>query len=400
MKIAILTDCYPPRLGGIEVQVRDLARRLSASGHEVEVFTATLGEGDTGGGVIETAGGVRVHRMGIRLPGRLPVNPLAAGEVRRRLVAGGFDVAHVHMGIISPFTVDCTRVALRIGVPVAMTWHCMLGPGEPLFRVSQLARYWARRGVTMSAVSATAAAPVQRVIGPAGHVEIVPNGIDLSRWWVPDSPEHPATPAPVDGGLRVVTAMRLAVRKRPFAVLDVMARVRRRMPGAPVRLTILGDGRLRSVVEQAVHRRGLAGCVDLPGRVDRATLLDRYASSHVYLSPAKLESFGIAALEARCVGLPVVGLCSSGAAEFITDDVNGYLAPDDEGMANAVVRLLGDDALRERMFRYNRTVPPAQDWAQVVATTLREYRRAAAARAVILRDAGAGDVARPVTSRP
>lgn len=384
VKIALLTDCYPPRLGGIEVQVRDLARRLTAAGHEVEVFTATLGENDSRGGTIETVDGVTVHRMGIKLPGRLPVNPLAAGEVRRRLTAGGFDVAHVHMGIISPFTVDCTRVALRVGLPVAMTWHCMLGPGEPVFHLSQVARRWARRGVTMSAVSATAAAPVQRVIGSAGRVEVVPNGIDLSRWWNADTPDAPATPAPAGGELQVVTAMRLAMRKRPFAVLDVMGRVRERMPGVPVRLTILGDGRLRTVVEQAVRRRGMRDWVDLPGRVGRDTLLDRYAASHVYLSPAKLESFGIAALEARCIGLPVVGLRSSGAAEFITDGVNGYLAQDDEGMAAAVVRLLRDHEARERMFRYNRTVPPAQDWSQVVATTLREYERAAAARGLTL----------------
>ena len=43
MKVAMLTDCYPPRLGGIESQVRDLSRQLVLAGHEVEVFTATAG---------------------------------------------------------------------------------------------------------------------------------------------------------------------------------------------------------------------------------------------------------------------------------------------------------------------------------------------------------------------
>ena len=39
----MLTDCYLPRLGGIEVQVHDLSARLRAAGHEVEIFTATPG---------------------------------------------------------------------------------------------------------------------------------------------------------------------------------------------------------------------------------------------------------------------------------------------------------------------------------------------------------------------
>ena len=170
MKIALLTDCYPPRLGGIEVQVRDLARRLTAAGHEVEVFTATLGENDSRGGTIETVDGVTVPPDGdasCRAGCRSTRSP--PSEVRRRLAAGGFDVAHVHMGIISPFTVDCTRVALQVGLPVAMTWHCMLGPAEPVFHLSQMARRWARRGVAMSAVSGRRAAPVQpgpRSAGP------------------------------------------------------------------------------------------------------------------------------------------------------------------------------------------------------------------------------------------
>ena len=43
--MALLSDCYLPRLGGIEVQTHDLARELLRQGHEVEVFTATVGPG-------------------------------------------------------------------------------------------------------------------------------------------------------------------------------------------------------------------------------------------------------------------------------------------------------------------------------------------------------------------
>ena len=37
-----------------------------------------------------------------------------------------FDVAHVHMGVVSPFAVDAAFLTRRIGLPTAMTWHCML----------------------------------------------------------------------------------------------------------------------------------------------------------------------------------------------------------------------------------------------------------------------------------
>lgn len=384
MKIALLSDCYLPRLGGIEVQVRDLAYRLLAAGHEVEVFTATLGGNDEGGGVVEIVDGLPIHRMGIELPGRLPINPLAKSETKRRLAAGGFDVAHVHMGITSPFTVDCTRAALQLGLPVSMTWHCMLGPAEPLFHLSQIARMWARSGVAMNAVSRVAAQPVQRALGRHGTCKVLPNGIDAATWWRAAAAMGPQEPPGRGGELQVVSAMRLANRKRPLPLLALMRRVRELAPQVPLRLTILGEGRQGPLVRAYVARHGMADWVDLPGRVSRTELLELYRRSHVYVSPAKLESFGIAALEARCVGLPVVGLDSSGCVEFIDDGVNGLLAADDEGMARAVARLLRDHELREAMWRHNTATPPAQDWPLVVEQTIEEYRRAAALRGLTL----------------
>lgn len=383
MKIALLSDCYLPRLGGIEVQVRDLAYHLMAHGHEVEVFTATLGERDERAGVVEIVDGLPIHRMGADLPGRLPINPWAKSDVKRRLAAGGFDVAHVQMGITSPFTVDCTRVALQLGMPVAMTWHCMLGPAEPLFHLSQIARLWARSGVAMSAVSRVAAEPVQRALAGSGTVNVVPNGIDIDHWWHVAS-AAPTEPPPRAGELQVVSAMRLATRKRPLPLLSLMRKVRTLAPDVPFRLTILGEGRLAPLVRGYVDRYHMADWVDLPGRVSRAELLDLYRRSHVYVSPAKLESFGIAALEARCVGLPVVGLATSGCVEFIESGVNGMLTADDEGMAQAIARLLTDDDWREAMWRHNVTTPPVQDWSYVVEVTLAEYRRAAALRGLTL----------------
>lgn len=373
MKIALVTDCYLPRLGGIEVQVRDLAHGLRAAGHDVEVFTATVGEDGQHGGLIEVVDGIPVHRLGMDLPIGFPLNPFASRELRRRL-GRGFDVAHVHMGVVSPFTTEATRVARGLGLPTTMTWHCMLAWAEPAIALTGAVRRWARSGVTMNAVSSVAAVPVQRLLGDEGVVEVLPNGIDVDTWW---QPQHDSTPPADDGVVRLVTAMRLVRRKRPIPMLQVLQRVRAMVPEVPFELTILGDGRLRPAVESFVRREGMADRVELPGRVSRPELLQRYARAHLYLSPAKLESFGIAALEARCAGLPVVGLDTSGASEFVHDGVNGFLARTDEEMASAIARLLTDVPLRERMYRYNVSVPPADlDWNAVIAKTEREYRRA------------------------
>ncbi len=374
VKIALLSDCYLPRLGGIEVQTHDLAAQLTARGHEVAVFTATPGPHGERHGVVELVDGVPVHRMALRLPGDLPVNPLAPRAMRARLA--GFDVAHVHMGVVSPFAVDAAFLTTRMGLPTAMTWHCMLDRFAPVVSALGVVRRWARAGMAMSAVSDVAAQPLRRVLrggeGSAGEVAVLPNGIDVAAWR-----PGPQTVRPDDGVVRLVTAMRLANRKRPVPMLRVLRRVRDLVP-ADVRLhlEILGDGPDRGGVERFLDEHGMREWVSLPGRVPRSTLRDRYAAADVYLSPARLESFGIAALEARTAGLPVVARQGSGVGEFVADGVNGYLADDDDAMAAALARLATEPALRARMREHNLRHEPAQDWPRVAALAEAEYVRA------------------------
>ncbi|NUR81685.1 MAG: glycosyltransferase, partial [Dermatophilaceae bacterium] len=102
----------------------------------------------------------------------------------------------------------------------------------------------------------------------------------------------------------------------------------------------------------------------------------RYAASDVYLSPARLESFGIAALEARTVGLPVIGRSGSGVGEFVSDGVNGIVVSSDSEMASAIARLAKDPHEVARMRAWNVANPPAQDWSQVAAMAVAEYERA------------------------
>ena len=376
MKVALLSDCYLPRLGGIEVQVHDLAAQLRAHGHEVEVFTATPGSHGERHGFVETIDGTRVHRMALRLPWELPVNPLAPPEVRRRLLAGGFDVAHVHMGVVSPFATDMADAALAVGLPTAITWHCLVERSRPLFRLTGHARRWSRRGAALSAVSAVTAASVRSIVGGTPQVAVLPNGIDVGLWAPPQPRVKPAG-APV----HVVAAMRLAARKRPIAVLEVAAAAREIVPAdVPFTVELLGEGPERPRLEHFAAAHGMQTWVRLPGRVTRDELRRRYWQADLYLTPARLEAFGIAALEARTAGLPVLARTGTGVADFVEDGVHGVLAPDDEALADALAKLVLDDRLRADMARHSATTAPHQSWPAVVALVEAEYSRAGASR--------------------
>ena len=369
MKVALLSDCYPPRLGGIERQVHDLAHRLVGAGHEVEVFTATAGpDGERSGARTVEDGGVVVHRMSLPLPGGVPVNPLAPREVRRRLDAGGFDVAHAHLGVVSPFATDLVGTALAADLPVLATFHCALGRNQPWLRAVGHLRRWAERGVALDAVSRMTAAQVRDVAGGA-EVGVLHNGIDAGWWARGERTTDPGT-------LHVVTAIRLVTRKRPLVLLRALERARALLdPAVPMRATIPGAGPQRRVMQAYLRARGM-DWVDLPGRMSREQLRDLHHGADVYASVALLEAFGIAALEARSAGVPVVTRTGTGVEDIVTHGVDGLLVDTDEDLAVAVAGLGADRGRLEALTAAARSTPPRQEWSNVIEAHLAEYRRA------------------------
>jgi glycosyltransferase involved in cell wall biosynthesis len=162
-------------------------------------------------------------------------------------------------------------------------------------------------------------------------------------------------------------------------VLEVAARARDLVGGdLPMRLTLFGEGPERGRLERFAERHDMTAWVSMPGRVGRDALRERYWDSDVYLTPARLEAFGIAALEARTAGLPVVARLDTGVGDFVVDGVNGLLGADDEALAHGLARLVAEPELRAQVSTTNRSVAPAQDWPSVAALAEDEYRRAGA----------------------
>lgn len=371
VRVALLSDCYLPRLGGIEVQVHDLAGHLVGAGHEVEVFTAT-GNGDPSRDstpVMED--GVRVHRFDLGLPGGIPINPFANPEVRRRLSAGGFDVAHVHMGVISPFAVDLARIALGVGLPTAITWHCVIDRSAVVHRTLGYAARWASRGAALSAVSGMAAERVGRIVPPGTVVNVIGNGIDVGSWQRPaDLPESE------DGVVRVTAVQRLVRRKRPAALLEVLVAARGLVPAdVPMVAEIVGDGPQRAALEKTAAAHDW---IRVRGRLSRTEIRDLHWQSHAFLSTARLEAFGIAALEARTAGVPVIALRGTGVSDIVEDGVTGRLAANDIDLARVLAGLVTDREEQAGLAARARETAPTQAWPAIVEASVAEYDRAIA----------------------
>jgi glycosyltransferase involved in cell wall biosynthesis len=369
VRIFHVSDCYLPRLGGIEVQVADLVRMQRAAGHEVAVATATKGEALPG-----------VRRIVARMPFDLPVHPFGVGHLTRWITSSRPDVVHVHTGAVSPFAWMGVRAAARAGTPCVVTVHSMWDPGTRLiYRLLRLVFGWQRWGLVATTVSNAAAAPIRAVAGPGVPVRVVSNGLDLSGWAPPPGARERA-----DGRaeVHVVAVGRLAPRKQPVRLLRILQAARARVPARiPMRATIVGDGPARGQMERFLARHGMGDWVSLPGRYTREQIAKVLESADVFVAPAPRESFGIAALEARAAGVPVVARTQSGVADFVKDGVEGLLGRTLGDLSRAVARLCADAGLRESIAAHNRSTPPAAgSWPTVLEGFDQAYQQARAAR--------------------
>lgn len=283
-----------------------------------------------------------------------------------------YDVIHLHTSTFSPLAY-CTAGFCRERTPIAVTVHSMWDWATPIFHGVDMMIGWRDWPVAWSAVSRLAAASVSEVLKPGSTVTVLPNGVSAELWRVP------ARTAPDPRRLVIMTTMRLAARKRPLEFLAMMQAVRARVPAdIALEVAVVGDGPMESRMRSYIRRHGMTSWVRLLGRLSAPQIREQYERADIYVSPARLESFGIAALEARCAGLPVVALRATGVSDFVRSGVHGLLADSDRGLLDAVIELVLSPSLRRRIAETNRRTPIEQNWQTVTAAADELYRRAGA----------------------
>lgn len=366
MRVALVCDWFLPRMGGIELHLRDLAIALRARGIDARIVTTTPGPSEVAG--------VPVHRIASLLaPGvGVAVSPVG-GPIAALLDKEQFDVVHAHASVVSPVAYLGARAGVRGGLPTVITFHSMLHRAAFLIGATDALTGWSRRMV-LSAVSSVVARQAATWM-QAPNVAILPNGVDTAFWRT----ERRRT----GSGMHFVSAMRITRKKRPEALITAFRDALQFLAFDPgVRLTIAGDGPDRSAMVRLTGELGVSDRVSFSGYLDRTALRALYAEADVFVLPSERESFGIAALEARAAGLPVIAMLESGARDFIRPEVNGILVPERRALGDAMIRIAIDPGLRGYMGGQNASPPLAYDWNAVAAQHEAIYETAAVLRSV------------------
>ena len=377
MRIAFVVHEYT-RTYGHSRYVVELAERYAAD-HEVHVFANRV-HADA------ATPRVRFHHVPAwrhdALTTIVTFVPFATARVRR----GSFDVVHAQG--VTTWSADVSTAHICAAAWFAAQRREGLAPGwkQEVFErvVAPLERRFYRGGSApwTIAISDAVRRDLATAYGRSERVEVIHHGVDLATFSPANRARYRA-PLRADLGLADDALAALFVgdlRRGGRRALEALARTR--------------DARLVVVSRSdPAPYRAYAGELGIAGRVRFEPPTDAveryYAAADAFLFPTPYDAFGMVISEAMAAGLPVVTTRCAGAAELITDGIDGLLvdAPEDVGrMAAHLDALAGDRALAARIGDAARARCERQGWDEVARRTLAVYRRAIAARTASRRE--------------
>jgi phosphatidyl-myo-inositol dimannoside synthase len=339
----IVTNDFPPRQGGIQSFVHELARRLDPG--KLTVY-APKWEGDA---AFDAAADFEVVRHPTSLMiGGPSVRTRAAELARSRRAEVVIFGASAPLGLITPVLRQAgVQRAIAITHGHEAGWAALPVARQALRRIGErtdvmtyLGEYFRQRLAT--ALTPQAAARMARLHPGVDAGVFRPDQSGRQRI----RERHGLADRPV-----VVCVSRLVARKGQDTLLRAWPAVIRQVPGAA--LLIVGGGPYQDTLHKLAERERVTSSVYFTGPVPQAELPEHYAAGDVFAMPCRtrrggldVEGLGIVYLEASAAGLPVVGGDSGGAPDAIIEGETGYVVGgrDVAALSGRLVTLLSDPA--------------------------------------------------------
>lgn len=341
MKLFVVTNDFPPRIGGINDYVDRLIRRFPPG--SVTVFTSSY----RGAAAHDAAYPHEVIRLSTEM--MLPT-PSVRARLHVELQARRPDV--VLFGALWPLGHMGPAILRKCDIPYGGFAHGLELTGAMLPGVL---RHIGRDAMLVTAVSDWARKKLEPAFGWQGRMPLLPSGVDTARFHpgVDDSAvrdRHGLGEQPV-----ICCVSRLVARKGQDMLIRALPQVQRRVPGA--KLLIVGHGPYEATLRTLAVECGVAPDVIFAGAVSYAELPEYFRAGDVFAMPCRsrwfgfdIEALGAVFLQGAAVGRPVVVGGSGGAPEAVKHGETGMVvAPTNVAEIATVTSELLEDRARARV---------------------------------------------------
>lgn len=338
MKTLLVTNDFPPKVGGINHYTAELMRRFPPG--EVLVFAS----GWTGAESFDATYPHPVVRWETR-------NMYPTATVRERVMELVEEERPdiLLFGAAAPLALMGRAVERRTRVPYAAFTHGVeLWAGQvPVTR--RLLSQIARRAALVTCVSNWAAAELRHMVGPGPRIELLPPGIDRDRYHPGVSDAEVRERHGLDEHPVICCVSRLTLRKGQDKVIRALPWILREIPEA--RFLVVGTGPDLERLQGLAVRKKVADRVIFAGEVPGEVLPQYFRTGDVFAMPCRtrklgleVEAFGAVFLQASAVGRPCVAGDSGGAPEAVVHGETGLVVDGNEvdEVAESILELLGD----------------------------------------------------------
>ncbi|MFE7553680.1 glycosyltransferase family 4 protein [Streptomyces gardneri] len=359
MRIGIVCPYSWDVPGGVQFHIRDLAEHLIRLGHEVSVLAPADDDTPLPPYVVSAGRAVAVSYNGS--VARLSFGFLSAARVRRWLHDGTFDVVHIHepaspsLGLLTCWAASG---------PIVATFHTSNPRSRAMIAAYPILQPALEKISARIAVSEYARRTLVEHLG--GDAVLIPNGVDVDFF-------ARAEPKKEWQGETLGFIGRIDEPRKGLPVLmRALPRILTERPGA--RLLVAGRGdEEEAVASLPPEMRSRVEFLGMVSDEDKARLL---RSVDVYVAPnTGGESFGIILVEAMSAGAPVLAADLDAFAQVLDQGGAGELFAneDADALADAAIRLLGDETRRAELSARGSSHVRRFDWSTVGADILAVY---------------------------
>jgi glycosyltransferase involved in cell wall biosynthesis len=322
MRIAMVTETYPPEVNGVARTIGLMAEGLQRRGHSIQLVRPRQSGHDHAANLENFQ---EVLRPGIPIPRytQLKMGMPSRRALERRWKEERPDI--VHVATEGPLGWSALAAARRLGIPVATDFHTNFHAYTRDYGLAWLARPVAAYLRSFHNRAACTMVPTRQIAGELAalrfeRLRVVGRGVN-PQVFAPErrSPELRASWGADERTLVALCVSRFAAEKNFALVIEAYEAMRRLRPDT--KLILVGDGPLADEL-----RKKNVGYV-IAGRKVNGELSMHYASADVFLFPSMTETFGNVTLEAMASGLGIVAYDYAAAREVLRHGSSALLAP-------------------------------------------------------------------------